>query len=308
MKGLASFVMRGLSQAVMVCTVLALLSLLLPLLGIVLGVFSAASVGLVTLRNGMKSGLAVSLLATLACGLFMAVSFGNPLPALGFLLVQWMPAMLLGQLLRTSRSLDLTLQSALGFGMLVILAQHLLLENPSDFWQGQLQPMVEQLVTAGVLEPSYQQLVLAQVAGWMSGLLATGLYLQLAASLLVSRWWQALLYNPGGFKEEFYRFRLPKMFGVLGLASIIVLVLPSQTLPEIFQHTAILLSAIFFLAGLAVTHGVLGRRKVGGYWLGLVYFMLIILMPQVALLLSVIGLADIWMNFRSRFERSGSTG
>ena len=69
MKGLASFVMRGLSQAVMLTTVLALLSLLLPLVGIL----SAATVGLVTLRQGANAGARVGLLATLACGLFMAV-------------------------------------------------------------------------------------------------------------------------------------------------------------------------------------------------------------------------------------------
>lgn len=303
MKGLASFVMRGLSQSVMVSTVLALLSLILPLFGIL----SAASVGLVTLRNGAKSGIIVSLLATLACGLFLAVSFGNPVPALVFLL-QWVPVVLLGQFLRASRSLDLSIQSALGFGLLAILGQYLLLEDPTGFWQTQLQPLVDQLVKAGVMDQVNSQAVVARLAGWMSGVLAAGVFLQLSCSLLVARWWQSLLYNPGGFREEFHRFRLHKALGVVGLAAIVILLMPSQALPEIFRHLAILLSAILFLAGLAVTHGVLGKMSSSGLWLGVVYFLLIFLLPQVAMVLATIGLMDVWIDFRARFERGRSTG
>ena len=288
----------------MVVTVLALLSILLPLIGIL----SAASVGLVTLRNGAKSGVIVSLLATLTCGLFMAVSFGNPLPAIGFLLLQWAPAVLLGLFLRGSRSLDLTIQLALAYGLLVILGQYLALGDPAEFWQTQLQPLVEQLVNAGVLDQASRDLVLAELAGWMGGVLAAGLYLQLVCSMLVARWWQALLYNPGGFREEFHRFRLHKVLGVVGIAAIAVLLMPSQSVPEILRHLAILLSAVLFMAGLAVAHGVLGKIGSGGIWLGVMYFLLILLLPQVAMVLATLGLMDIWIDFRARLERPRSTG
>lgn len=304
MKGLASFVMRGLSQAVMVTTVMALLSLLLPLFGIL----SAASVGLVTLRNGAKSGISVSLLATLACGLFMAVSFGNPIPALGFLLLQWVPMVLLGLFLRENRSLDTSIQLVLGFGLLVILGQYLILGDPAGFWETQLQPLVEQFVTAGVMDQADSQAVLAQLAGWMTGVLAAALFLQLAFSLLTARWWQALVYNPGGFREEFHRLRLHKMIGVVGIPALAILLVQTQELPDIFRHLAVLLMAVLFVGGLAVTHGILGKISSGGIWLGVMYFLLIFLLPQVVMVLATVGLMDIWIDFRARFERSRSTG
>ncbi len=304
MKSLASFVMRGFSQAVMVTTVMALLSLLLPFFGIL----SAASVGLVTLRNGAKSGISVSLLATLACGLFMAVSFGYPLPAIGFLLLQWLPVVLLGQFLRTSRSLDLSLQLALGFGLLVIVGQYLFLEDPYTFWQVQLQPLVDQLVASGVMDQTGGQTVLERLAGWMGGVLAAGLFLQLAGSLLLARWWQALLYNPGGFRVEFHRFRLHKLVGIAGLGAMLVLLFPTQEIPGLFRQLAILLTALLFLAGLAVTHGVLGKLQTSGVWLGVVYFLLIFLLPQVVMVLATIGLMDVWLDFRARFEQGRSAG
>ncbi len=91
MKGLASLVMRGISPAVMVITVSAMLSLSLPLFGIL----SAAAVGLITLRQGSRAGLKVSGLSTLAVGVMMLLILGNPLPALGILLIQLLPLWLL---------------------------------------------------------------------------------------------------------------------------------------------------------------------------------------------------------------------
>ena len=65
MRLLASFVMRGMSQAVMAIGALALLSLLFP----PLSVLSSAAVALVTLRRGLRDGLIVLLLGTTACAL-----------------------------------------------------------------------------------------------------------------------------------------------------------------------------------------------------------------------------------------------
>jgi hypothetical protein len=263
MKGLASFVMRGPSQAVMATSVLALLSLILPLLG----VLSAACVALVTLRQGPKHGLGVSLLATLACGLLIWISFGNPLPSLGFLIVQWMPILLLGLFLRSSRSLDLTVQVGLVFGLLVIVGQYLFLGDPASFWQTQLEPLVEQLVQAGVLSQADSGEVVQQMARWMSGMLAAGVFLQLIFSLLMARWWQSLLYNPGGFRAEFHAFRLHRLFGVLGVPALALLLMMSGEAPRILGYLALLLLAILFIQGLAVIHGILGKLGAGMVWL-----------------------------------------
>ena len=65
MQLLASFAMRGRSQAVMLVTVLAMLSLLFPPLSIL----SSSVVALVTLRKGATESGLVLALAGLACGL-----------------------------------------------------------------------------------------------------------------------------------------------------------------------------------------------------------------------------------------------
>jgi len=301
-KGLASFVMRGPSQAVMATSVLAMLSLILPLLGIL----SAACVGLVTLRQGAKHGLGVSLLATLACGLLVWVSFGNPLPSLGFLIVQWMPVLLLGLFLRSSRSLALTVQLGLLFGVLVIAGQYLFLGNPVSFWQTQLEPLVEQLVQADVLTQANSGAVVLQMARWMSGMLAAGVFLQLVFSLLMSRWWQSLLYNPGGFRSEFHDLRVHRLFGVLGVPALALLVVVNQEMPAVLGYLAVLLLALLFIQGLAVLHGTLGMAGAGMVWLVGLYLLLILVPPQAVMVLATVGLLDIWIDFRARYARRRS--
>ena len=287
----------------MATSVLALLSLILPLLG----VLSAACVGLVTLRQGAKYGLGVSLLSTLACGVMIWISFGNPLPSLGFLIVQWMPILLLGLFLRSSRSLNLTVQLGLVFGLLVIVGQYLFLGDPVSFWQTRLEPFVEQLVEAGVLTQTHSAAVVQEMARWMTGVLAVGVFLQLIFSLLMARWWQSLLYNPGGFRAEFHGFRLHRLFGVVGIPAL-ALLLMSGEVPALFGYLGVLLLAILLLQGLAVVHGLLGMASVGIVWLVGLYLLLILVPPQAVIVLATMGLLDIWIDFRTRYAHRRSAG
>jgi hypothetical protein len=304
MKGLASFVMRGPSQAVLAATALALLSLILPLFGIL----SAAVVGLVALRQGLMPGLLVAGFATLASGVFTAFAFGNPLPAIGFLLLQWLPVTILSLFLRNSRSFDQSIQLALVFGLLAIIVQYLLPGSPAEFWNGQLQVLVTQFEESGLMDRASAEAVAGQIASWMGGILAAGLFLQLVFSLLMARWWQALLFNPGGFQAEFHGFRISRILGAIGLAAVALLVVPTPEMPELFRYLGVLMMAILFLQGLAVAHGILAKTGSPQAWLVVLYLLLIFLMPQAVMVLATIGLVDVWIDFRARAGEKGSAG
>lgn len=304
MKGLAAFVMRGTSQAVLVASVLALLSLIFPLLGIL----SGATACLVSLRQGFSSGLIVSLLATAACGLFLQLSVGTAMPAAGLLFLQWLPMLVLGQFLRSTRSLDSSVQVALAFGVLAIAGQFLLLGEPAAFWKTQLQAFGDQLATAGILDQSQSGNFVEQMSAWMCGILAAAVYLQLVFSLLTARWWQAQLYNPGGFKAEFHSFRQQRVLGVLGLAAVAVLLSADLQSLEALRCLSILLMAGFFIQGLAVVHGLAGLASLHQAWLFGLYLLLIILMPQVIAILTALGLMDVWIDMRDRYAKRKAAG
>lgn len=301
MKRLASFVMQGFSSSVMATTVLGMLSLLFPLIGLL----GTASVGLVSLRQGLKSGAMTAAGATLASGLLMFLIFGNPLPAVGFLLLQWLPIGLLAGLLRSSRSLTLATHAALGFGILALAAQFLSIGNPAEFWREQLEPMAQRFVEAGLFDQLQSVGVVAQLAPLMCGVVAAGIVLQLLLSLYLARWWQALLYNPGGFSAEFRQLRLHRGLGMAGGIVLAFWLIPGIALPVWMNCLGLIVLPLFLLQGLAVAHGVFGVMQGSKRWLVATYVLLLLFLPQMTMVLVTIGLLDVWMDFRIRFPRKG---
>jgi uncharacterized protein YybS (DUF2232 family) len=142
----------------------------------------------------------------------------------------------------------------------------------------------------------------------MTGILAAALSLQLILSLLLARWWQSLLYNPGGFQREFHAFRLHRLTSIAGLLALALLLLPFLPMTNFFGYLGLLLFAVLFLQGLAVIHAILARAGARTAWLVGLYLLLLLLPPQTVLVLAVVGLLDISIDFRARFERSRSTG
>ncbi|MCU7906383.1 MAG: YybS family protein [Candidatus Thiodiazotropha sp. (ex Epidulcina cf. delphinae)] len=298
MKALASFVMRGPSQSAMATTVLTMLALIFPFVGIL----GSACVGLVFLRLGMMAGVKTLLLSTLAVGLLMGVVFGNPLPALGILLVAWLPIGLLGMLLRNTHSLGLTTQAGIGFGLLAIVLQYVVLGQPKVFWREYLQPMGQSFVEAGLLDQAQSLPVIEQVSGVMCGVVAVLFLLQLLCSLYLARWWQAVLYNPGGFAGEYRQLRVHWMVGLVGVLALPALLMPGEGGPAFFLCLGAVFLGVLFLQGLAVVHGVFKGLKSVQLWLVLTYLLLIVFMPQMVLVLTGIGLTDVWIDYRTRFK------
>ncbi|MES9945542.1 MAG: DUF2232 domain-containing protein [Candidatus Thiodiazotropha sp.] len=301
MKALASFVMRGPSQSAMATTALTMLSLIFPLIGIV----GSACVGLVFLRQGASAGIKTLLLSTLAIALLMVVIVSNPLPAVGVLLVLWMPIAMLGMALRNTKSLALTTQLAIGFGLLVVLIQYMVLSEPALFWQEYLQPLGKRFVDSGLLDQSQGDQLVEQLSVVMCGAVSVVYMLQLTASLYLARWWQARLYNPGGFSMEFHQLRVHWMVGAVGALALALLLMPAGSVPALLNCVGAVFLGVLFLQGLAVAHGVFKGMKSAQLWLVLVYIMLIMFMPQMVMVLTSIGLMDVWINFRARFEQRG---
>ena len=296
MRFLASTVMQGRSQAVMVVTVLAILSLMFPPVSIL----SVAAVALVTLRNGLKDGLFVLILAGIATGVLAQLTLGVLMPAVGFVLLMWLPALLLAALLRTTRSLAMALQAGVLLGLLFILVQFIQIDDPVGAWQTQLEPLGQSLVEAGLIETEQLKPLLETLAKWMPGMIAAGFLLQSAGALLLARWWQAMLYNPGGFRQEFHQLRFSKALALTTLAVVIARLLLTDGAGLFVDAVMLLFISIWFLQGLALAHGALGQLGVNSGWLIGIYLLLIFAMPHAVMVLASAGFADAWFDFRAR--------
>ena len=127
------------------------------------------------------------------------------------------------------------------------------------------------------------------ISAWM-------IALSTIASLFVSRWWQAILYNPGGFQQEFHGIRLESKLGL----SLAVLMGAGMLLPDDYRFWVQLASIPLLIAGLALVHYGVKVKAKGRQWLVFVYLGLIFYSPIIMVLLVLVVLADSFMNLRTR--------
>ncbi len=287
----------------MSAVVLAVVSLvILPL-----SVLSSAVIALVTLRRGQVEALVVGGLAGLASGLLSYLAIANPVPALVFVFLLWLPVLVVALVLRITRSLPSMIYAALAVGLAVIGFYYLQVPDPGSVWREALEPVSRQLVESGFLDEAQRVLFIEQLARWMTGLLAAGFFLQLVLSVLIARWWQAMLYNPGGFRQEFHALRLHRALGIAGLLLLALQLAGVGGEGGLILDLGILLSAPLMLQGLAVAHGVAGLNKAYPVWLAAMYILYFIAMPQVWMMLAGVGLADLWFDFRARVKKPGDS-
>lgn len=118
------------------------------------------------------------------------------------------------------------------------------------------------------------------------------------AALLLARWLQARLYNPGGFRLEFHQLRLTPYMAT-GLVLVLVI---SQSYPE----ARVVLSGVLIpliLAGLALVHGLLGKKPNSTPLLVFFYIGLLLSAGFGVMLLVAVAVIDSLVNFRNRIRK-----
>ncbi len=300
MRALASLIMSHPVTAALIAAAFGLLALMLPPLLIP----SGAAIALVTLRRGPHQGALVLGLAVLAGAALAWVMLGAPQLVLTLALLLWLPLLLLATLLRHSISLKLALQAAGVVGLAAVVMFYLVLGDPAPWWKGVVHSMLTRLQHAGVFtDPATHQQLAKFFNSWAplapGQLVFSGLLVILLA-LLVGRWWQALLYNPGGFGQEFRNLRLGRpLAGFMALLLVLAMV-PARPL---LINLCLALSVVYLLQGVALVHGVVTQLGLGKGWLAVFYGALVML--ELWPLLLVLAVVDGWIDFRGRLRTAG---
>lgn len=305
MQRLAAFAMSARWRAVAIAAVSAALALLAPPLSSPLAYVGAAVIGLVTLRLGAVEGLGVLLAGAAVLAVFGLVAGGLSLPLAISAALLWLPVWLLGMLLRASRSLALTLQSAAVLGALLVMLAHGWLGDPAQWWTAQLQESLAPALAEHGLDASY----LPGLARWMTALMVAALVFGVLLSLLLARAWQAGLYNPGGFGAEFRALRLGRGFALAALLIATLAALPQLgAITTLAADTLFTLLLVYLLQGLALVHALVRSLQAQRGWLIGVYVLLVLAAAQVVPLLALLGWMDAWIDVRGRFAGRGRSG
>lgn len=284
MRALAEFIMRGRAQA---CAV-AFLGNLFPLI-------SPATVGLVSLRKGSQEGVVVLLWAALP--LIASYFFDQGSSLLTFISgLSLLMTLIAANVLRVTGSWQWTILTSMLTAMMVMFAIALLLSTDVDLLVDRLSTMFAELAQqqSAQVEPfiASRPLVL--------GLGALMLAVSTILCLFVSRWWQAMLYNPCGFGEEFRQLRLDvRAAGLSIIAFVVALYLPTE-----YRFWAELMVLPLLLSGLSLMHYGVNVAALGKAWLVFMYVGLVVSGPVIGGLLVGLGLADSLLNLRLRLTAS----
>ncbi len=280
MRGLAEYVMSGRRQA---ATVVVLLGLI-PMLNLL----SGAVVALVTLRKGPQEGGLIMMWALLPAGLQWLV--GDTAPA-----IMVVGVTLLAYLLRRTQSWQQVLLLATVIGLLLQMSLPLQTEYVAN-----IQRLLDGLLEGGAGIPvtteglTLEEAKAQMLALWL-GFYGVEHILVFTACLMLGRYWQALLYNPGGFKQEFHNLRIdPRVMGAL-----LALLLAGLAGVQPLDSWMMVFCVIPGLCGLAVTHYVVAARKLGTGWLVLTYLLALLVTPVVV----IVGFVDSWLDIRKRMTQ-----
>lgn len=281
MRALAQFIMRGRTQA----SAVALIGSWFPLI-------SPATVALVSLRRGTTDGLIILMWALLPAIATLIFSDMGPLMALvtvAGMLVTYVVALLL----RNSASWPRLLTGLVVASGLSALLLSLLVPDPVQQLAQALGDMMAE-VRSSVPEQSEWQ---KPTPVFILGLIAYVIAINSLLSLLLARWWQSVLYNPGGFQAEFHQVRLKPAAAIVSLLA--SLYCWQQGVD--YQMWGSLFMLPLLVAGVAIVHRLVAVKRMAVQWLILFYLALIVFSPLTVLMV-ILAFVDTWLNFRERLS------
>lgn len=298
MRALASFIMHGRVQAIGSVVSLALLSLIVSPLAI----FTTAGVALVTMVHGYREGLFNLLVSTVILAVFTGIVLKQPLIGLELALKFWLPAWLLASLVINRQSMSFAIVVAAALASLLVLGFYFF-TDPAAYWyeviDKQLIPMLKEAGMQIQEGPKAEKLWLFMSKIMTGSAIALFLALQ-TMSLLLARYWQAMLYNPKGFGQEFRQLRFGK---VAANVALLVTIFAITTANEMALNLFFIAIVLMMFQGLAIIHSLVDKCKLNPSLLIGVYVLMLFTLQQGAialLLVSIIGLLDNWLNLRFR--------
>lgn len=292
---LARFLMRNQLNAVLVISVTALLSLILPPTVLL----SGGAVALVVLKQNSLEGLKVCLMSLIGCGLLAYLVIGVPAFAFAMALAQWLPMLVVASVMQQTRSLGLAILSVASIVVLGLAGFYLMTSDPATMWLQGLNEIIRPVLekpSSGLTAEQVDQ-VITEAARFMSGALAASLLLSLSLSFLLARWWHAALDNPGGFQEEFHHLRFGK---AAALVALIVLVAAMLLQQEFILSVAMVVLSIFLFQGMAMVHAMVKAKGKSLGWLVAMYTAMFVA-PQMIVFMVLLGWLDTWIDIRQRY-------
>ena len=273
--------------------VIAFLCALLPVFNFPTGFIAAIIVGLVTLQKGAKSGLYLLTWVALPSIAELVLHRVGPFDVL---VLRCIGVWFFASLFNRYRAWNYLLEIVACVGVILIFGLHFFIPNLQQWWMHELTVFVKQTITEAhwkfdAVTPALFATRLSPIA---TGLASFFFFLGLFIEVLVARYWQTTLFEPGSFGKEFRRIRVGRIAALLMCVLVALVVLK---VPAAFDALPLAMLP-FFVAGLSLMHFWKNTQKFVLLLLMLMYAGLFFL-PAVAIsIVAIVAFVDAWFNFR----------
>lgn len=283
---LIKYVVSNRHQAILVMAVFGAVSIFF----VPFAVISAAVGALVTLRKNPQEGVIVFVVSAII--ILFAQSFVVPRPgmeipiALFIYLPVWLSARVLYR------------QASQGEALVVISASCALVAMSIQLYTGDAVLWWEQWLELAAYSIQGATIDSFESDGSLfliNGLVAVMLGLTSMMALLLARYLQSYQFNPGGFQDEFYNLYVP---GSAFMGGIVMLFMGYMISEFLVYDLLAILTMMYAFQGLAIFHSNVAKKGHSHGFLVPVYLLLMIFPQHMFTGLAMLGLLDIFMNFR----------
>ncbi|MFN3234794.1 MAG: hypothetical protein ACE365_05230 [Gammaproteobacteria bacterium] len=252
-------------------------------------------VAFVTLRKNLKEGFIVLAWAVL------------PFLAHAYVQSSWLPLIWAGiefgfiwfaaGLLRYFAQWALIIQVFAFLGMVVVGVVHLTMPDVEASWTQSIYQYLQQMPVPSDMQ-AHDQASLKALAGFLSQF-ATGFEVLTVSAgvlfkLLLARWWQSIVFNPGALQKELHHIRLDRWLSLLLIAILAFAFFRFSVALDVLPPIA----AAFFVAGLSLLHFAVKPQKLNWILLCIFYGGVVFLFPYLAPVVIFMAWIDSWLNFR----------
>lgn len=251
---------------------------------------------LLVLHKGPQRALVDMLLAA-ALLTVVGLLVQSPLTAVvGGALSMWLPALLFGTLLTTTRSLTLMVQLSVIITIAGMVGFYLIVPDPVSFWRGVLDILIEIWRELGLRE---QANLLASdidgLAGQMTMVVALALWVVHTTNGILGYLFYKQL---PGETSDFGQFRDLNLGRVIAINMALASAIAFASAAVWLQNIAFVLFLVFFLQGLAVVHWLHNKGQMPVFGVIAVYVLMPVLNIILLMGLATLGVIDTWFRLR----------
>lgn len=260
------------------------------------GTFIASIVlAFVTLRNGAKFGAVV-----LAWVAIPAIAFAvrGHFSAFGIAWVHCFVVYIAALTLRnTHRWNDVLLVLTL-VGCAVVMAAHGFIPDVNAVWHSVLTRLMGTLTASQSVPSEYWPRIIDLYSRIGTGVVTSTLMIFMFLELMIARYWQSIIYNPGALKVEMLKLRIHRW---------VSLILPIAVILAFITHNTVLIDMMpvilfpFIVEGLIVLHAAAVAKPNWRFMVPVAYVATFVFTYFICLW-ALIGFLDGWVKFPSRIK------